>query len=102
MQGRYHDGIAAGSHEAQASFDGRFLTIQADGQTHQWPIGELSVDIHGGEARVSRRRSDARLIVQEADWRAAAVETRMQRRPRKIALIIRNTFPPEGPLRRRP
>ena len=53
MQGRYHDGIAAGSHEAQAAFDGRFLTIQADGQTHQWPIGELSVDIHGGEARVS-------------------------------------------------
>lgn len=71
MQGRYHDGIAAGSHEAQAAFDGRFLTIQADGQTHQWPIGDLSVDIHGGEARVSRRRSDARLIVQEADWRAA-------------------------------
>ena len=72
MQGRFHDGLDAGSHAAQAAFDGRVLTIEANGQTHQWPIADLAVDIHGGEARVSRRRSDARLIVSEADWRAAS------------------------------
>lgn len=72
MQGRFYDGLDAGSHAAQASFDGRALTIQAGDQTHVWPVGDLSVDIHGGEARISRRRSDARLVVSEADWSAAS------------------------------
>ena len=72
MQGRFYDGVDAGSHAARASFDGRAVTIEANGQTHVWPARELSVDIHGGEARISRRRADARLVVSESDWRAVA------------------------------
>ena len=69
MQTRFYDGTSATVHAATAAFEGDELVIQADGQTHRWPARELSVDIHAGEARISRRRSDARLVMPRSDWR---------------------------------
>lgn len=67
---RYFDGVSAASHAAEAGFDGRVLTIAVADAVHAWPVRDLSVDIHGGEARVSRRRADQRLVLTERDWRA--------------------------------
>jgi len=68
MQGRFYDGTDATAHTAQLRFEAGVLTIEADGGAHAWPVAELSVDIHAGEARVSRRRSDARVILSADDW----------------------------------
>lgn len=65
---RFYDGQSAAAHDAEVSHDGRDLIIRVGSQTHAWPTRELSVDIHGGEARVSRHRSDARLVLAEPDW----------------------------------
>jgi len=69
MQGSFYDGLTATAHPAEVTFDGRALTIVAGGETHTWLASELSVDIHADQARISRRRSDARLVLALADWR---------------------------------
>lgn len=69
MQGRFYDGTSAAVHAATAAFEGGDLVIQANGQTHRWPARDLSVDTHAGEARISRRRSDARLVMSRMEWR---------------------------------
>jgi Zn-dependent protease with chaperone function len=68
VSARFYDGDSAAAHDADVSHDGRDLTIATGAETHVWPARDLSVDIHGGQARVSRRRSDVRLVLAEADW----------------------------------
>lgn len=68
VHARFHDGDSAATHQAEVSHDGRALVIVVGDQTHVWPTSELSVDVHGGQARVSRQRADARLVLTEADW----------------------------------
>lgn len=73
MQGRFYDGSSATAHMATVGFEADDLVIGAAGQTHRWPRRELSIDIHAGEARISRRRSDARLVMTRADWSELSV-----------------------------
>ena len=65
---RFYDGNSAAAHDVDVSHDGRDLIFRLGDQSHVWPTRELSVDVHGGQARVSRRRSDARLVMSETDW----------------------------------
>jgi len=95
MQGRFYDGTDATSHAAEVRFDGTTLVIEAAGQTHAWPTSELAVDIDRDQARVSRRRSDARLVLATADWRQLTAGHRQVRRhsaagggPLVIGLVV--------------
>lgn len=77
---RFYDGQSAAAHDADVSHDGRDLVIRVGGETHTWPTRELSVDVHGGQARVSRLRQDARLVLAETDWnRLTAAQAPIQK-----------------------
>lgn len=80
MQGRFYDGADATAHDAAVGFDGTVLTIEAAGQSHVWSARDLSVDLHAGQARVSRRNSDARLVLAAEDWRQLTAGHREVRR----------------------
>lgn len=69
MQGLFYDGLGSTSHAAEVRFEGNSLVIEAGGQTYDWPTSHLSVDIHADQARISRRGSDARLVLSTSDWR---------------------------------
>ena len=80
MQARFYDGTDASAHAAELSFSDAGLTVEATGQTYIWPARELAVDIHAGEARISRRGSDARVVVSAEGWRQLTAGQREVRR----------------------
>jgi len=68
MQGLYYDGLESTAHPAEVQLEAGNLIIEADGQVLTWSATDLFVDVHADQARLSRRGSDARLVLPASDW----------------------------------
>lgn len=93
MSTRFLDGRSARAHPAEVEIAAGVLIIRADGAEHVWPLQDVSVEIHAGEARLSHRRSrDARLVMPQAEWQALSgphgQTIRRRGRRRETTLVV--------------
>lgn len=80
MQGRFHDGITTAAHPVAVVAEAGVLRFHADGADHVWPAEALSAERVNGAVRLSRPYDPARLVLDEADWRALGWDTALTRR----------------------
>ena len=92
MNARFYDGRSAQAHEAEAALDGDVLRIVADGESRDWRLKDVTVEVEADQARVSHRKErDARLVLPVGDW-APLVGDRLahlvrRRRRRELWLV---------------
>lgn len=93
MQGRFYDGVTAAPHAVDVSVADGALCFRAGGRDHAWPLDGLQTEGLGERVRLSEPGGrDGRLLLDAADWRAAAGalarlgETRERTRERRLVL----------------